>query len=137
MSTLNRLSEQEEDDDDGDYDDIEEGCEDDLLDNVSKNKVSTSSDLKCHTGPGDSTFNVYSCTTDTITPHMSHSLRKRTNATSAKVKPNKTKCVQFIKLPKRNDDSPPSESNEHNSKPLKKIIFNGTFPIDDPYSSRF
>lgn len=25
----------------------------------------------------------------------------------------------------------------HRSNPLKKIVFNGTFPIDDPYSSRF
>lgn len=138
---MNRLSEQEEDDDDdGDYDDIEEGCEDELLDNVSKNTATTSSEYKCHTGPGDSKFNAYSCTTDTITPHMSHSLRKRCTASaSAKVKTNKSKCVQFIRLPKRSDDDspPPSESNEHHSKPLKKIIFNGTFPIDDPYSSRF
>lgn len=141
LPTLNRLSEQEEDDDDdGDYDDIEEGCEDDLLDNVSKHTVTTSSEFKCRTGPGDSKFNAYSCTADTIPPHMSHSLRKRSNAAaSAKVKANKSKCVQFIQLPKRSDDddSPPSELDEHHSKPLKKIIFNGTFPIDDPYSSRF
>lgn len=137
LSTLKRLSEQEEDDDDGDYDDIEEGCEDELLDNVSKNTATTSSEYKCHTGPGDPKFNAYSCTTDTITPHKSHTLRKRCNAASAKAKMNKSKCVKFIQLPKLCDDSPPAESNDHHSKSLKKIIFNGTFPIDDPLSSRF
>lgn len=137
LPPLNRLSEQEEDDDDeddGDYGDIEEG---DDMDNVSKCAETTASEFKCHTGPGDSKFNVYSCATDTLTPHANHSLRKRSNAAIAKVKTNKSKCVKFIQLPKLNDDSPPAELNEHHSKPLKKIIFNGTFPIDDPYSSRF
>lgn len=137
MPTLNRLSEQEEDDEDGDYDDIEEGCEDELLDNVSKHTATTSSEYKCHTGPGDSKFNAFSCTADTITPHISHSLRKRCTAASAKVKTNKSKCVKFMQLPKQSDDSPPAESNDLRYKPLKKIVFNGTFPIDDPYSSRF
>lgn len=150
LPTLNRLSEQEEDEDDGDgdgdgdYDDIEEGCEDDVLDNVSKNTATTSSEFKYHCGPGVLKFNAKSCLTDTITPHASATLRKRNNATGAKVEANKSKSVQFRQLPELNDDAPsrstiyPSaELNEHHSKPLKKIIFNGTFPIDDPYSSRF
>lgn len=153
LPTLNRVSEQEEDDDDADDDDDDDdgggdydnhASFDDMLDNVSRNTATTSSEFKCHSGPGDSKFNTYSYTPDTMLPHVNDSLRKRCNAANSTAKTNKSKCVQFIKLPKRNDDdSPrstiysPAELNEHHSKPLKKIIFNGTFPIDDPYSSRF
>lgn len=118
-----------------------------MLDNVSKNTATTPSEFMCdRPGPGDSKFNVYSCSTDDMPPLVSGLLRKRSNAASAKFKANKSKCVQFIQLPKLNDDDDdsasstiysPAELNEHHSKPLKKIIFNGTFPIDDPYSSRF
>lgn len=144
--TLNRLSEQEEEDDDGDYDDdIEEGFEDDVLDNVSKNTTTTSSSFTCYSGPGDSKFNAYKCATDTTTTttQVSDSLRKRTNAASVKVKSTKSKSVQFRASPEQRAGSPystnyvPAELNVHRTKPLKKIIFNGTFPIDDPYSSRF
>lgn len=139
---LNRLSEQEDEDDDGDYDDddnVEEGYDDDLLDNVSKN--TTSSTYTCYSGRGDSKINAYSCATDASSIH-SDLLRKRNVASVASAKI-KSKCVQFMPSPKRNVHSShstrtnsPAELNVH-SKPLKKIIFNGTFEIDEPYSSRF
>lgn len=139
LPTLNRLSEQEEDDDDEDDDDdgdYDNQTYDELLDNVSRITATTSSEFKCHTGADDSKIH-------TIPPPMNASLRKRRNATSSTARAHSSKCVQFRKLPHRNDDSPRSthyasaEMSEHHSKPLKKIIFNGTFPIDDPYSSRF
>lgn len=135
--SLHRLSELEEDEEDGDDDDVEEGCADDVLDNVSKNSTA-SSEFKCHAGAGVLKHMTYSCTTDTMPP-----LRKRRNVATAAVKMNKSKCVQFTQLPNRNDESPRStlystaDLSEQHSGPLKKIIFNGTFPIDDPYSSRF
>lgn len=142
IAPLHRLSEQEEEDDDGDYDDddVEEGCEDDVIDNVSKK--TTSSTFTCYSGPVDSKFDAYSCATDAkITQNAS--LRRRNVTASAGVKATRTKCVQFMPTPKLNDLSPThstthsmEELNIH-SKPLKKIVFNGTFPIDDPYSSRF
>lgn len=141
IAPLNRLSEQEEEEDDGDDDDddVEDGCENDVMDNVSKN--STSSNIPCYSGLGDSKLNAYSCAADVKTTH-SHSLRKRNNTASASTKSARSKCVQFVPSTKSSDQSShstmhsPAELNVH-SKPLKKIIFNGTFPIDDPYSSRF
>lgn len=135
------MSEQEEDDDDGDYDDdVEEGCEDDVMDNVSKNATSPS--FSCNSAPGDSKVHSYSFANDT-TSIRSNSLRKRINAASSKSKTTKSKCVQFMPSPKRTSYES-SQSTIYStaqlnapSKPLKKIIFNGTFPIDDPYSSRF
>lgn len=132
---------QEEEDEDADYDDdIEEGCEEDVLDNVSKNAASST--FTCYSGPGDSKHRAYSCATDATTI-PSDSLRRRHNAASSKMKTTtKTKCVQFMPTPNLIDDSShstiysPAELNAY-SEPLKKIIFNGTFPIDDPYSSRF
>lgn len=143
---LNRLSEQEEEDDDGDYDDddVEGGCEEDVMDNVSKKLISTSSNFACYSGLGqlgDSKHNAYSCATDVKTNYGS-SLRKRNNTASANTKSTKSKCVHFMPTTKSNYKSPhrtlssSAELNAH-SKPLKKIVFNGTFPIDDPYSSRF
>lgn len=145
LPTLNRLSEQEEDEDDGDYDDIEEGCEDDLLDNVSRNTATTSSEFEYHSGrPSAMKFKSFARSNDTSNPYMRDSLRKRNTSASVKNKTsNKSKCVQFVQLPELSDSSPHStvypsaELNERHSIPLKKIIFNGTFPIDDPYSSRF
>lgn len=131
MSPLNRLSEQEEDDDECDYDDdIEEGCEDDVMDNVSKN---TTSIYTCYSGLGDSKLRAFSCATDDSTT-CSQSLRKRNIVKSASTKTTKSKCVQFVTSSHSTKHSP--ALNVH-SKPLKKIVFNGTFPIDDPYSSRF
>lgn len=144
ITPLNRLSEQEEEDDDGDYDDdIEEGCEDDVMENVSKNP--TSSNFTCYSGRADSKLNAYSSATDT-TITRTDSLRRRNVATNAKNA--KSKCVQFMPSHNVNDVNDvndnslrpniysSSEMNMH-SRPLKKIVFNGTFPIDDPYSSRF
>lgn len=144
ITPLNRLSEQEEEDDDGDGDyddDVEEGCEDDVVDNVSKH--ATSSTFSCNSAPGDSKVNSYSFANDRTTI-PTDSLRKRINAASSKTKTTKSKCVQFMPSPKRTIYESSSHSTIYStaelnapSKPLKKIIFNGTFPIDDPYSSRF
>lgn len=145
IAPLNRLSEQEEEDDDGDYDDddVEEGCDDDVIDNVSKKTASST--YACYSGPVNSKFDAYLGASDAKTI-PSASLRKRNVTTSdgvKTIKTTRTKCVQFMPAPTLNDHS--SHSTAHNStdelnvhsKPLKKIIFNGTFPIDDPYSSRF
>lgn len=141
MAPTNRLSEQEEEEEeDADYDDdIEEGCEEDLSDNVSKN--TTSSTFTCYSGLGDSKLKAYSCASVASTIY-GDSLRKRNIATSANNQTCKSKCVQFMPPHNMNENS--SHSTVHSSaeskvysKHLKKIIFNGTFPIDDPYSSRF
>lgn len=146
VAPLNRLSEQEEEDDDADYDDdIEEGCEDDVMDNVSKNTTSTTS-FTCYSSLGNSKLkNAYPCAADATATH-SDTLRRRNVGVSVngatKTKATKSKCVQFMPSTKLNDDPSyptarlPAKFNKH-SKPLKKIVFNGTFPIDDPYSSRF
>lgn len=148
---LNRLSEQEEDDDDGDYDeDVEEGCGDDVMENVSKN--TTSSSFTCYSGSGNSKLkNAYPCASD-VTSTYSDSLRKRNNATSvtgSKIKATKSKSVQFVPSTKLNDDNNDDDDDDllypttrssaafKNTRSLRKIVFNGTFPIDDPYSSRF
>lgn len=161
ITSLNRLSEQEEEDDDvdGDYDDdIEEGCEDDVMDNVSKNTASPS--FACYSGMGNSKLkNAYPYrATDAPSPAHCDSLRKRNVATSitdpnTKAKTTKSKCVQFMPSAKFNDDNDDDDDDDDHSsrhsaarlsaqlnvrsKPMKKIVFNGTFPIDDPYSSRF
>lgn len=140
MAPTNRLCEQEEEEEDAEYDDdIEEGCEDDLSDNVSKN--TTSSTFTCNSGLGDSKLKAYSCANVASTIY-GDSLRKRNIATSANNQTCKSKCVQFMPQHSINENS--SHSTVHSSaelkvhsKHLKKIIFNGTFPIDDPYSSRF
>lgn len=107
-------------DDECDYDDdIEEGCEDDVLDNVSKNSTPTSFSCYPSTSLSDSKLR-----TDDSATHC-NPLRKRNTVKSTKTKATKSKCVQFV------------TTNELYSKPLKKIVFNGTFPIDVPYSSRF
>lgn len=130
------MSEQEEDDDDGEYDDdIEEGCEDDVVDNVSKNTTSTT--YTCYSGGlGDSKLRAYSCATDDAAT-CTNSLRKRNIVKSASTKTTtKSKSVQFVTSTHSPKKYTSAELNVH-SKPLKKIVFNGTFPIDDPYSSRF
>lgn len=143
IAPLNRLSEQEEEDDDGDYDDddVEEGCDDDVIDNVSKKTVTST--FARYSGPVSSKFDAYVGGSDAKTT-LSDSLRKR-NVTSSggikTIKTTRTKCVQFMPASTLNDHPSHSarstdELNVH-SQPLKKIIFNGTFPIDDPYSSRF
>lgn len=127
---LSRLSEQEEDDDDGADDDDEE----EVVDNVSKNTLSST--FTCYSGRGDS--NVSSRATDST---RASSLRKRNVATSATPvrKANKSKCVHFMPSPKQTSAHQPviHSPAEFNSRPLKRIVFNGTYPIDDPYSSRF
>lgn len=148
IAPLNRLSEQEEEDDDGDYDDdddVEEGCDDDVIDNVVNNvsKKTGTPTFTRYSGPVRTKFDAYLGDSDAKTI-PSDSLRKRNVSTSGGIKSIKTartKCVQFMPAPTLNDHPSHSthstdELNVH-SKPLKKIIFNGTFPIDDPYSSRF
>lgn len=120
-----------------DYDDdIEEGCVDDLLDNVSK--ISTPTSFSCYpsTSVGDSKLKTYCRDTDDSTPH-NNPLRKRNIVKSTNTKSTKSKCVQFLTTSHHSTEYSSGESNELYSKPLKKIIFNGTFPIDAPYSSRF
>lgn len=69
---------------------------------------------------------------------LSDTLRKRFTTKNIETKTTKSKCVQFMPLPEFNDDDESHHTPIHSlTKPLKKIIFNGTFPIDDPYSSRF
>lgn len=138
LPVLNRLSEQEEydeddDDDEGDYDDnIEEGCVDHVMDNVSKNTTSTTFACYPSSSLGDSKLKAYSCDTDDSATY-SNPLRKRNTAKSTNTKSTKPKCVHFMTSSSHSS----AEMNDVHSKPLKKIVFNGTFPIDVPYSSRF
>lgn len=86
-------------------------------------------------------------TTSTTTAIRRNSLRNRftpQNLTNAMALAKRVKCAQFEPIPEIENYTDSCHSSEQSltkynskSKQLKKIIFNGTFPIDDPYSSRF
>lgn len=86
-------------------------------------------------------------TTSTTMAIRRHSLRNRftpQNLTNAMALANRVKCAQFEPIPELEHCTDSCHSSEQSltkynskSKQLKKIVFNGTFPIDDPYSSRF
>lgn len=131
----------EEDDEEGDYDDEEDLDCTDNVNNVS-NKNATTLSTECYSE--SLTFKVASGATKTATTTIStDSLRRRNvNKREAIYKSaTKPKSVQFMPLPEFDDDEILDSANQvlkqSQAKPLKKIIFNGTFPIDDPYSSRF
>lgn len=124
MSATERQSKLLEDDE-RNYDDFEENCGY-VLDNVSK----TSTTFTCYpfTRLDDSKLRTHSCVIDDSATYI-NLLRKRIKSTNTKT--SKRKNVQFVTT---------SQSAKHSSGAttnLKKIVFNGTFPIDAPYSSRF
>lgn len=135
---------------------IEEDDEDDDDDDDSENDVSRSMSMSVSTTCYSDSLTNKKIGLGTMTTTSAHktpivpneSLRRR-NVKNVIHKPaTKTKCVQFMPLPNVSDDEDIDNNDEDSagriakrssqySKPLKKIVFNGTFPIDDPYSSRF
>lgn len=143
---------EEDDEDDDDDEDSEQGGND-----VSKvcapRSMSMSVSATCYS---DSlTYKKISSGTMTTTSAYAtpfvpnESLRRRNVKNVMHKTATKAKCVQFMPLPNVSDHEGDDNNDEdssiglitkkssHYSKPLKKIVFNGTFPIDDPYSSRF
>lgn len=140
----------EEDDEDDDDDDDSEQDGNDVSNRSMSMSVSTTcySDSLTYKKIGLGTMKT--TTSAHKTPFIPNESLRRRNVKNVMHKPaTKTKCVQFMPLPNVSDDEDIDNNDEdspiglianrssHYSKPLKKIVFNGTFPIDDPYSSRF
>lgn len=101
-----------------------------MLDNVSKNTTPTAFSYYSSMSVGKSKLRTYLCDTDDPATY-SNPLRNRN---TVKFKNSKT---TFVTTSQHSNKLSSGEINEISSKPLKKIVFNGTYPIDVPYSSRF
>lgn len=143
----------EEDDEDADDDDDSLQRGNDVSNVNAHRSMSMSVSSTCYSdslsykriAPG--TMTNKSAPTAPYIPH--NSLRRRNVENKMHKMATKSKSVQFMPLPNVSDVENDDNNDKHSpigliankssrySKPLKKIVFNGTFPIDDPYSSRF
>lgn len=146
------IEEDDEDDDDDDDDSQQLGND---VSNVNAHKsMSMSVSTTCYSDSlpykkiaSDTMTTTSSVHTAPFIPN--DSLRRRNVKNVMHKTATKPKSVQFMPLPNISDDDDDDNNDEDSpiglmanisnqySKPLKKIVFNGTFPIDDPYSSRF